>query len=579
MSEKELRIKGGDTLLAMIKSFSATEKVVFGLFTILLLISAFSLFIRANQLFMKSVPTAGGQLSEGVVGFPRLVNPVLAVSDVDRDLSALVYAGLLKYENGKLIPDMAKSYTISPDGLTYTFILKDDITFQDGTPFTTDDVEFTVNKIQDADIKSPRRADWANVSVKKIDTKQIQFILKQPYAPFISNTTVGILPKHIWKNVNSDQFIFSQYNIEPIGSGPYRLASIERDSGGIPVSYTLTSSGDYKGEIPFISKLVINFFEDETAEIANFENGTIESISSVSPAHAATIAKATDSDKILATPLPRIFGVFFNQNQAPVLADATVRQALNAAIDKNQIIKDVLYGYGNVADGPIPSDAATQNAPTSSNSSTTATIDAARAILVKAGWVLNADGIFEKKDKKTGTSTLAFSISTSDSPDLKHTADILRRMWTKLGAKVDVKVFEASDLNQNVIQPRKYDAILFGESVGKDLDLYAFWHSSQRNAPGLNIAMYVNPKADKLLEDARATSDESVRKAKYDAFETIIANDTPAIFLYSPDFIYILPDKVKGMQGGPIAMPSDRWNGISKWFIDTESVWNIFVKK
>src|ERR1035437_875134 len=219
MSEKELRIKGGDTILAMIKNFSATEKVVFGALTLLLLLSAFLLFKNANELFMKSVPTKGGELSEGVIGFPRLINPVLAFSDVDRDLTSLVYSGLMKYQNGKIVPDLAQSYTISNDGLTYTFTLKDSLRFQDDTQLTTDDVEFTINKVQDAGLKSPRRADWANVSVKKVGSNQIQFILKQPYAPFITNATLGILPKHIWKNVNTDQFIFSQYNIQQIGSG------------------------------------------------------------------------------------------------------------------------------------------------------------------------------------------------------------------------------------------------------------------------------------------------------------------------------------------------------------------------
>lgn len=558
----------------MISAFSATERVVFGILTFIALVSALTLAWKVNRSFLVPIPSHGGSFSEGIIGLPRSINPVLAFTDVDKDLSNLVYSGLMKYENGKLVGDLAQKYSVSEDGLVYTFTLKDNIRFHDGTPLTTDDVEFTIQKIQDSALKSPRRADWASVTLKIINSTEIQFILKQPYAPFLANTTIGIIPKHIWKNVDADQFIFSQYNIEPIGSGPYEVSSIKRDGGGIPQYYILDTFNRYHNEKPYISEILVYFYPNESAALEAYNAGIIDNFAGISPQEAAHIASSSSNSTILHTPLPRIFGVFFNQNNAPVLANKEVRQALNMALDKEKIIDEVLYGYGISIDSPIPDDEMVGATSTKRIGS----IDNARALLTKNGWLINSDGILEKKTK-TSTQTLEFSIATTDAPDLKKTAEIIKANWEELGARVTVKVFEYGDLSQNVIKTRKYDALLFGEVVGKDLDLYAFWHSSQRNAPGLNLSMYVNSKVDSLLEDARATSDEKKRDTDYVAFEKILQDEVPAAFLYSPEYMYIVSNEIQGIDLKSITNSSDRWYGIDKWFIATDYVWKIFMKK
>ena len=147
-----------------------------------------------------------------------------------------------------------------------------------------------------------------------------------------------------------------------------------------------------------------------------------------------------------------------------------------------------------------------------------------------------------------------------------------------MGAQVNVKIFESGDLYQNIIRTRKYDALLFGELVGKDRDLYAFWHSSQRNAPGLNVAQYVNTTVDTLLETIRSARDLGARNLAYEQFDRIIRSDLPAVFLYSPDFIYIVPRSLYGIKLGSISTASDRWNSISDWYIKTEKVWRFFTK-
>ena len=201
----------------------------------------------------------------------------------------------------------------------------------------------------------------------------------------------------------------------------------------------------------------------------------------------------------------------------------------------------------------------------------------ARVLLEKAGWRKNeTTGIYEKSEKNKVTRELAFSLATSNAPDLIRTANILKQNWEELGARVEVKVFEISDLNQNVIRPRKYDALLFGEVVGREPDPFAFWHSSQRNDPGLNIALYTNRKVDKLLEEVRSTVSPEERRMKYEEFQKAVTADSPAIFLYSPYFLYLIPSGLKGFETEHITVPAERFANAHKWHFETVYVWKIF---
>lgn len=250
------------------------------------------------------------------------------------------------------------------------------------------------------------------------------------------------------------------------------------------------------------------------------------------------------------------------------------------AVDRTEIINTALNGYGVPISGPLPFE-------NSSTTNKTANLSLAKSLLEKSGWVKNsASGIYEKKGPKNTLQILSFDLMTADTQDLKQTAQILKEAWTKLGVKVEIKIFDASELYQNIIRPRKYDALLFGQLIGKDRDLYAFWHSSQRNAPGLNVAMYTNSKADTILEFIRGSGDQEKNQIKYKEFEQIIKNDVPAIFIYSPDFIYILPKTINNEailnQNIPpkiinnITNPQDRWNSVTDWYINTEKIWKIF---
>jgi peptide/nickel transport system substrate-binding protein len=581
LPEKEFRIKRGEKILALFKAFSATEKIVFLCFVVIALITALIMADKASQYFMVTVPVAGGSLTEGEVGTPRTANPILAFTDADKDVTALVYAGLMRRDDsGNLVPDLASSYSVSPDDLTYDFILKKNIYFDDGKPITADDIIFTINKTQDAAIKSPVRADWADVTVKKINDSEVQFILKQPYAPFLDNTTLGILPQHIWENISDDQFIFSNYNIQPVGDGPYRVYNISKDKNGVPQSYTLVPSSHYFGVKPYISKIILDFYPDESHAFDALEAREIDSLVGLDPNDATVLASNSASIHILTKAVPRLFGIFFNQNQNPVFADKAVRQALSFAVDRQSIVKNVLHGYGIPIDSPVPQGilkiSSSSLSTLDSGLSTSSNIALATSTLEKNGWKLGTDGIYAKTVNKK-VQTLTFSITTANSPDLVAATNMIAGQWRAVGAKVTVNIFEYSDL-QNSISARSYDSLLFGQYVGTGLDLYAFWHSSQRNSPGLNIAQYVNSSADKDLSDARTTTSSKTQLADLSTFQTIFSQDVPAVFLYSPDLIYVIPNKLKGVKIDSVSMPADRWNGVENWYIDTDRVWSIFTK-
>lgn len=559
----------------IIASFSLTEKGIIIIFIIFLFFSGLSILEKVNSLITTKVPTAGGTLTEGLIGSARFINPLLELSDSDRDLTYLIYSGLLRVNSeGELIPDLAESYSISDDGLVYSFKIRDDAYFHDGTEVTSDDVKYTIQMIQDINLRSPKRNNWLGVQVEKINNKELSFTLKQPYSPFIENTTIGILPKHIWHNATIDEFSLSIYNTEPIGSGPYMIDKIKRNSLGIPNVYELKSFKKYTLGAPFVKNLKIIFFSNEKSLYDAYVGGLIDSTSNLSLQSINNIEEINEKSEKIA--LPRIFGLFFNQNQAKIFLNKEIRQVLNMTVDRDRIVAQALGNYGDKITGPLPAGIINETDSDLKYDKEIA-IAEAKEILLKNNWKFNEDEkVWEKVISKNETQKLAFSISTSNTPDLKIVADILKEDWSLLGIQIEIQAIDPLDLNQNVITQRNYDALLFGQVINRSLDLFAFWHSSQRNT-GYNLANYTNSKVDKLLEEARQISDREKRLEKYKQVEAEIKNDTPAIFLYSPEFIYIIPDKIKGFKSGLVNNRSERFGEIYNWYIETNDIWNILI--
>ncbi len=533
--------------------FSLFERLIVIASAILLVFASASLVIKLNNYFSIQVPKNGGEITEGMIGIPRFVNPVLATSDTDRDLSSLLYSGLLRVNaSGEIITDLAESYSVSEDGLTYYFKIKEDAEFHDGTPVTADDIIFTIQKTQEPAIKSPKRPNWDGVHIEKINEKEIEFTLNAPYPAFIYNATLGILPKHRWEKITIEEFPFTSLNTNVIGSGPYKIADTVRDTDDIITTYRLQSFSKYAIKEPFITRLIIKFYKSEDELISAFNKKQIESLHSISSKNVSNL-KLKD-EQIITLPYSRIFALFFNQNKSPVLADKTIRKALDQSIDRNEIIDSVLYGYATPLYSPLTLFNATSTTEEYS-------IDKAKEIL---------------SSSKLESPTL--KISTSNVPELIAVGEKIVDTYNQLGISTQLDIKDINEFTSEVIRPREYEAVLFGNVINRDLDYYAFWHSSQRNDPGLNLASYTSIDGDKALAEARNTLTTGEKLPLLQKFEKEVINDVPAVFLYSPDFIYILPQIVKTQFPQIIVTSSDRFAQVYDWYIETESVWKIFAK-
>lgn len=559
-----------------VESLPPSDKLLLKFSLFVFFVSLIFSGLALNDRYLATIPQNGGAFTEGIVGTPRFVNPLLAVTPADKDISALVYSGLMKLgPDGTLVNDMADTVTVSDDGLTYHVTLKQNLTFHDGKPVTADDVIFTVSRIEDPLMKSPLLGSWDGVKIERVSDRELTMTLQKPYAPFLENLTVGILPKHIWEDASPDAFPFSQYNTEPVGSGPYKVSKINRSKSGIPDSYVLVPFTGYVGGTAKISSIKLAFYSNETALIDDFKKGLVVATAGLSAHGMDALGDISKTHTVLKAPLPRTFAVFFNQNEAPLFRDKAVRQVLSLLTDRTPIVNDVLHGYAYPIDGPLPP---TVDGTTTIASPTDATQDQARQMLRDDGWKFDEGSHRWKKKLNDVDTELAFHLDTANTDLLEGTAAMLKKQWEAIGIAVEVEKFEQVDLTQSIIRPRKYDALLFGTVIGRELDFYPFWHSSQRNDPGLNVALYANITTDALLADTRTTTSSDERAKKNDLFVHALADDVPAIFLYAPAFTYVIPNSLAEVSMKGIAEPYERFTTIERWYMNTESVWPFFKK-
>jgi peptide/nickel transport system substrate-binding protein len=368
----------------------------------------------------KIAPANGGSYIEGTVGQPRFINPIYGeTNDVDRDLIELIFSGLMTYDkDGKLVGDLVDSYKISEDGKTYEFKLKDNILWHDSKPVTSEDVVFTIQTIQNSDYKSPLRANWLDVDTEIISDKSFRLTLKSPYNSFLENCTLKIIPKHIWENILPENFVLSFYNLQPIGSGPYKFKNLRQTDAGFIKSITLKSNPQYYLGTPHISEISFNFFEKKEDLVKAADKKEIDGFSSaflngsVPPKEFIPYSFTT----------PRYFAVFFNiagqtGQKSNIFSDQKVRQALNYGVNKDEIISqlgsDILKKYGietfHVVESPILPDFFGYKNPSETYGYD---VDKAKGLLDEAGFKEKEGGPREKNITKTPAFQFKTTLST-----------------------------------------------------------------------------------------------------------------------------------------------------------------------
>ena len=554
----------------VIESKQASDRLILRVLFFATLGGLLSAAIIFNNSFVSETPAVGGTIIEGIIGTPRFVNPALAVTRADQDMTALIYAGLMKInQSGTLVPDLAESITPSDDGKTYNVLLRPNLQFHDGTTLTAHDVAFTIGLIQNPELKSPLRGNWSGVAVEEISDTELNIVLEEAYSPFIENFTLGILPRHLWNDLKIEQVPFSQLNTAPIGAGPFAISHTEHDSTGLINSYTLTSFST--NEPVQLASFEIKFYQNEDELVTAFSQNEIMSSVYLPTTIMQEIAN-TPSHYITQEPLPRVFAVFFNQNRSAALRDTAVRLALAAAIPRTELVHTALQDYGVPIVTPVP---VTSSTVESISQTGTSTLEQATTILTRAGWIKDNTGGWEKRIDGE-TQKLSISLRTANSPLFEQTTEIIARAWRELGVEVKVEQFQQGDLLQAVIRPRDFEALLFGLDMSRAVDLYPFWHSSQREDPGLNIAQYANIEVDRLLTSARTASTTEARDAAVSTATSIITREVPAIFLFVPNVVYVQDSRVTMTPISHISKPSERFMNVNEWHMNTDTLWPLF---
>lgn len=335
---------------------SVGERKILRLSVLVLLFSMVWLgaeFVSAHRV---QVSDFGGRYIEAVVGAPQSINPIFAsTNDVDMDITRLVFSGLMRYdEKNRLIKDLVANYTISDDKKVYTFELKKNVVWHDGEPFTSRDVLFTFDSIQNSLVGSPLLVSFQGVVVSALDDYTVRFELQEPFAPFLSSLTVGILPEHVWFNVNPEQMRLAQINIQPVGTGPFMFSKLSKDETGHIFTYELARFEKFYGEKAFLAEFIFKFFpeyENDTGAVQALRSQKITGLNFV-PKN--LIGKVERKHVILHTiQLPQYTALFFNQSRNLSLKDGDVRQALSVGIDKSRILREALKGEGQIINAPI----------------------------------------------------------------------------------------------------------------------------------------------------------------------------------------------------------------------------------
>jgi len=520
-----------------------------------------SFFWAGNYFYgsTEEVPATSASYSEGVIGQPVAINPVIASNnDADNDLIEILFSGLL---------DLASHYSASKDGTTWNVFLKDGLKWSDGKPLTSDDVVFTMETIQNFEARSPLFLAWQGVKAERISELEIEFSMRTPYAFFLDNLKgLKIIPKHIFGPIPAANMRLSAYNLEPVGSGPYAFAGYNKRKDGFITDYTLKTNGYYALEKPYIDTFYVRFFPGTAEIIKAFNTRKIDGFGDLNPQNLDDISA---SHQIVELNIPRYYAIFLNQNGHPALKDKAVRQALGFATDRNKIIETVFGNKAITADQPIlpfiPGYATTTEPAEFS-------IEKAAGLLEKNGWKMNAaTGIREKANTK-GTDILTFDIIVPEIQFLTETADLIKATWAKAGIGLTPIVLNPSDISQEVIKMRNYQMILFGNILKKNPDAYSFWHSSERFYPGLNLSLYDSKKVDSLLEAVKVTMDEEGRNRHLAALQATIKDDVPAVFLFSPSYLYVTSPKFGGLDENVIASASDRFEHVRSWHLRTKRV-------
>lgn len=539
------------TLFAIFNSFTRRERLafVFAGCALLLATTTWLFFILKDK--TEVVAVRGGDYIEGVVGQPAFINPVVATTDADRILVHLLFAN---------VPELSEKISSENNGRVVRVRLKEGLTWSDGRKITADDIIFTVQKIQDPESRSPLFASFQGVVANRISELEIQFNLISPYAFFEEHLKqLHPLPKHIYGETPPANWKLSSYNLSPVSSGPFVYADFEKDSAGFIGTYHMLANKSFPGGEPFIEKFDVKFFSKGEDLLRSFNMGLIDSFGTYDPEIKQNIRR---SHNVSHYSLPSYYAVFLNQEKNPILKDAVLRKALHDSLRIEDIVNHALRGEADVIEKPL--DVVLGKTGADKRPSVAEIAET----LEQVGWKAGVEGP-RVKSEKNSSSTLQIKLAVPKIQFLEKTAYEIKAAWSAIGADVEIEIIPPEEILETTIKTRNYDAVLFGNILNPPQDLYAFWHTSERSSPGLNLSMYSNSKADSLIESIRREQNPEKRTASMSQLNDLIASEYPAIFLYSPRYFTISTKDLKGTGQGLVSENMDRFLNASSWYLKT----------
>lgn len=513
-------------------------------------------------------PEQGGVYTEALVGSLGRLNPLLDWNNTaDRDVNRLIFSGLVRFdERGLPHADLADSWGVSQDGTIYNFTIRPNAVWHDGTPVTSDDVIFTIEMMKGAGSLYPQDIKdlWGRVELTRLNEKNLKFTLPEPFVPFLDYLTFGVLPKHLLESVPPDQMASADFNINPIGTGPYRFDQLIVEDGQIQ-GVVLTLSTNYYRAPAFIEQVVFRYYPTAAEAFNAYQQGEVLAVGQIT-SDVLNAALEEPDLSFYTSRLPQMGFILFNLTdpETPFLQDPEVRRALMLGLNRPGIINTVLQGQAFVADSPIlPGSWAYFDGIEKFEYDP----DAAIALLKAEGYAIPAGGGDVRA--KDGI-PLAFTMVHPD--DIVHTqiAQAVQTQWGRIGVRVELQPQPYDQLVLTTLASRAFQSALVDLNLSRtpDPDPYPFWHQAEA-VGGQNYSGWDSRTASEYLEQARVTADYSLRAKLYRNFQVVFARELPALPLYIPVYSYGVGSQVNGVQVGPLYEPSDRLNTLARWYLLT----------
>lgn len=512
-------------------------------------------------------PASGGIYTEALVGSFGRLNPLFDLNNsADRDVDRLIFSSLFRFDSRAAPqPDLVESWGVSADGTIYNITLRPGAVWHDGVPVTSDDVIFTLDLLrsQFSAYSDDVRALWDSVEITRLDERNIKFTLPEPFVPFLDYLTFGVLPKHLLADVPADQMAAAEFNLSPVGSGPYRFDRLLVEDGQV-TGLVLARFEEYYGAASFVEQIVFRYYPDAPAALAAYQEGEVLGISQVSSDILSGALQEPDLS-FYSSRMPKLTLVLFNlQNpDTPFLQEKNVRRALLMALNRQWMVDTYLQGQAILADAPILPDTWAYYSGVERVAFDPA---AAEELLKSEGYLLPSDSNVRANEDVS----LSFTLLYPDTDLHRQLAQTIQENWAAIGVEATLQAVSYDSLLDDYLTPRAYEAALVDLDLSRsyDPDPYPFWHQAEATG-GQNYSQWDNRSASEYLEQARVIADPDTRMRLYRNFQVIFARELPALPLFFPVYTYAVDARVLGVQVPSLFEPADRFNNISSWYLIT----------